>query len=97
LNSPNATLAADALPLAALWDKQGTLAGEAETLLKQITAKLNDASQPDDKRVQLATSLLAARSLNSDVVPAVARMLGSGSSSPLETRIIAALGKISET
>ncbi len=96
LNSSNANLANSSLPLAVRWDKTGSLANEVKLLVQQLTAKLNDANQPDEQRAQLARSLLAVRNLDADVLPSVAQILGSSSSSSLQRRIITALGDLSE-
>lgn len=97
LSSSDANLANSSLPLAVRWDKTGSLANEVKSLVQQLTAKLNDATQPDDQRAQLASSLLAVRSLNADILPSVAQILGSSSSTPLQHRIIAVLGNLAES
>lgn len=96
LGSSNAILANNSLPLAARWDKTGALANEVKSLIQQLEAKLNDANQSDDQRAQLAASLLAVSSLNADILPSVAQILGSSSSPSLQRRIIAGLGNVPE-
>jgi putative membrane-bound dehydrogenase-like protein len=94
LSSSSTGVATAALPLAANWDKTGALADEVKTLVQKWSVTLTDASQSDDQRAQIAMSLLAVRNLNPGIVPAVAGILGSGSSVSLQRRIIATLGNV---
>ena len=96
LASTNGELATLSLPLAARWDKGGVLAGEVNALVKQLAVKLNDVTQPDDRRAQLAGSLLAVRQLDAGIMPSVAGILGSASSPALQRRVIEALGNLTE-
>ena len=61
-----------------------------------MDTRLNDTNQSDDQRAQLAGSLLAVSSLNAGIVPSVAQILGSPSSSSLQRRIITTLGDLPE-
>ena len=59
-----------------------------------MLAKLNEPSQPDDQRAQLAASLLAARQMDPQIVPSVAAILGSSSSASLQRHVIESFGKL---
>ncbi len=96
LASPNDELAALTLPLAASWDKTGALANEVKPLVKKLTVELNDGSQADERRAQLARSLLAVRQLDAGILPSVARILGSTNSAALQLRVVVALGNVAE-
>ena len=92
LKSDNSALAASTLPLIARWDKGGALAGETKSLVQQLAGKLNDDTQPDEQRAQVAASLLGVRRLDSDILPRVIRILGSSASPALQKRIAESLG-----
>ncbi len=92
LGSPNPGVPAAALPLIARWDKGGAMAGDLKAQLAQLTARLNDAAQPDDARVQVVSSLLGVRQMNPEILPSVVKLLGSSASPALQKRIITALG-----
>ncbi len=62
-----------ALPLAAKWDKAGTLKGATEKLITDLFTKLNTGSEAD--RIAAAGSLLGLRSVNDKALPAVAKLL----------------------
>jgi len=94
LASPNPGLGAAALPLIARWDKDGAMAGDLKSLVQQLMVKLNDAAFPDEQRAQVATSLLAVRQMNPDILPAIGRILGSSSSPALQRQVIEALGVV---
>ncbi len=94
LSSPNPELATTALPLEARWDRNGVLSETVKALVRELTVKLNDATQPDDSRARLAVNLLAARQLDGGILPAVAQLAGSTSSPALRRRVIEALGNL---
>ena len=96
LTSTNADLATAALPLAARWDKGGTLANEIKDLVTRLAKTLIDEGQPDERRARLAASLLAVRELNADIMPSVAGILGSQASMVLQRRVIEAMGALPE-
>jgi putative heme-binding domain-containing protein len=85
-------LAGAALPIVARWDKTGALAADLKPVVAELGAKLRDASLRDDQRAQVAANLLGVRHLDSGIVPGVASLLGSSTSSDLQKRIIEALG-----
>jgi putative heme-binding domain-containing protein len=94
LASSNTTLSTVSLPLMARWDKNGALAGDVQGLVQRLVADLNDARKSDDDRAQIAGSLLGVRQLNAEIVPSVAKILGSSSSTELQRRIIESLGAL---
>jgi uncharacterized protein len=96
LKSENPSVNAAALPLIARWDKGGALGSETTALVQQLTARVNDNTVPDEPRAQIAASLLGVRQLNKDIVPSVARILGSPASETLQRRVIEALGGIND-
>ncbi len=97
LRSSRPGVAAAALPLIARWDTNGTLKAELGPLLSALRAKLNDASLSDDARGPVIVSLVGARSLDPQIVPAVAALLGSSASIALQTKALEALGNTRET
>jgi putative heme-binding domain-containing protein len=92
LKASSPAVSASALPLISAWDKQGTMKSDVQNLVAQLLATLNDEKQPDDRRAQLAVSLLGVRSSNSEIVPTVAKLIGSSASPALQKRVIDALG-----
>jgi hypothetical protein len=85
-------LPAAALPLISRWDKGNSMAGDLTKLLEQLGRQLQDSSQPDDQRAAIATSLLGVHSLDRNILPSVAKLLGSGVSPTLQRRVIESLG-----
>ena len=92
LKASNPAVPASALPLISRWDKQGTMAGEVKSLVPQLLAKLNDEKQSDEQRAQLAASLLGVRESNAEIVPSVAKLIGSSASPALQKSVVDALG-----
>src|SRR5205823_8824348 len=84
LRSTNPALPAATLPLVAKWDKEGRLGGEIKTLVAQLTIRLVDTTLTDDERAALVTSLLPVRQMNSEILPAVGKLLGSPASPTLQ-------------
>ncbi|MEO5803143.1 MAG: ThuA domain-containing protein, partial [Verrucomicrobiota bacterium] len=97
LKSPNPAVVASALPLISRWDKNGVMSAEVKSYLPKLFASLNDTTQPDEQREQAVKSLLALRQSNSEILPSVAKILGSHSSASLQERIVETLGGIGET
>lgn len=97
LTSKDPALSAAALPLISRWDKDGKMAAQTGLLVEQMFSKVNDASQSDEQRAQMATSLLAVRQLNPKIVPAVAKIIGSTASAELQRRVIDSLGNTADT
>ncbi|HEY6166961.1 MAG TPA: PVC-type heme-binding CxxCH protein [Verrucomicrobiae bacterium] len=94
LASPNASVAAAALPLTVRWDKGGALAADVKRGVAGITVKLSDKATDDNARADIAATLLGVRSTNPEVVPAVTKILGSGASPALQRRIVEAIGAL---
>ena len=92
LTSPNARVAAAALPLAVRWDANA-LANEVKSVSAALIAKLGDKAQPDDTRTEIATTLLIIRSAVPAAQAAVFNALASGANPALQTRIVEALGE----
>src|SRR6185312_10029361 len=84
LASPRPGLPGAALPLIARWDKTGALASDLKPVIVQLSAKLQDASLPDDQRGQVAANLLGVRNLDTTIVPNTAGLLGSPASTDLQ-------------
>src|SRR5205814_557424 len=96
LKASDPAVPASALPLIARWDIAGTMATDLKSLVTQLLAKLNDSSAPDEQRAQLAASLLGVRDTNPDIVPSVAKLIGSSASPALQKRVISSLGSSSD-
>ncbi|MGI8967018.1 MAG: c-type cytochrome, partial [Limisphaerales bacterium] len=93
LASKNFAVQAAALPLISRWDKNGAMASDLKTLVQQLIAKLNDANQPDEQGAQMVSSLMSVRRLNPEILPSVAKILGSSSSAELQKKVIESLGE----
>lgn len=92
----SAESAGAALPLIARWDKNNSLKAEVQNLSQKLLAKLHDEKQSEERGVQAATSLLGLRQANSEILPAVGKMLRSNGSFELKRQIIELLGTIPE-
>lgn len=84
------------LPLVARWDKAGAMASNLKPVIAQLRSRLQDAGVADDQRAQVAVNLLGVRRLDTEIIPAVAALLGGNGSSGLQRRIIDALGNTPE-
>lgn len=87
-------LSGAALPLIVRWDKKNSLGGDLKPRVERMIARLQDSHLDDAERARVATSLVGVRQLNADIIPAVAKLLGSSSSSSLQQKIIEALGGV---
>jgi len=96
LKASDPAVPASALPLIARWDKAGTMAADTKSLVTQMLAKLTDNNAPDEQRAQVAASLLGVRDLNPEIVPSVAKLIGSSASPELQKRVISSLGSSSD-
>jgi putative heme-binding domain-containing protein len=97
LSSTNAQVAMLTVPIAAQWDKSGALTADINSLIENLAARLNDASQPDAERAQIARTLLAIQTQTNDAILSVAKILGSSASVPLQKQIIEILGGLSDS
>jgi putative membrane-bound dehydrogenase-like protein len=96
LRSDNPGVRASALPLITRWDKQGTLRTETAALVKQLAARLQEASASEDEKLQLATSLIGAREVYPEIVGTVGGLLTQNGSTGFRRKLIDALGTINE-
>ena len=96
LASSNPAVPAAVLPLIARWDKAGALAADVKSLVSRLLTKLNDATQSDSVRGEAVSSLLGVRQLNSEILPAVAKILGSAASPDLQRRVLESLGSTAD-
>jgi putative membrane-bound dehydrogenase-like protein len=85
--------AGSALPIAAQWDKAGTLKPAMAQLTKDLFAKLQLQGATDEDRFTAAQSLIGLRSANAEALPAVLGVVAGDSSPALKTRLINALGE----
>jgi putative membrane-bound dehydrogenase-like protein len=92
LKSANPAVPASALPLIARWDKNGSMSSDVKSLVAKLLSQVNDPALPDDQRAQVASSLLGVRQLNAEIVPSVAKIVGSSASADLQRRTIDLLG-----
>ncbi len=82
-----------ALPIAAKWDKAGTLKQEVEKLTASLRTQLEDPSVADDARLRAANSLIGLRSSNPEILPAVIGEIGKQGSAPFKRQLITALAE----
>lgn len=92
LASTNAQLAMLTLPIASRWDQTGALTSDIDALVQKLAAKVDDASQPDAERAQVARTLLTARPQSQEIIGSVAKILGSPASASLQKQVIEILG-----
>ncbi len=93
LNSDNNDLVAAAMTLAGRWDSAGTLSGQMKGPMEKLLNGLNDTKQSDDQRARAGEVLLSLRSLDAGILPAVGKVLNSGSSVALQKQLIQSLGE----
>jgi uncharacterized protein len=95
LKTNNRRLAGSALPLAARWDKDATLATEMRPLVEPLVGRLSNNSVPEEERGQLLSNLIGARRLDPTILPAVGSILLNETATPtLKRRALEALGTI---
>ncbi len=97
IKSTRPGLASAALPLIARWDREGTLTPELKPLVAQLRARLNEPGLSDDQRIPVIINLVGVRNLDPDIVPAVALLLGSTASIPVQMKTLEALGNTRES
>ncbi|MGH9374239.1 MAG: PVC-type heme-binding CxxCH protein [Vicinamibacterales bacterium] len=92
LDDPETTAAA--LPIVAKWDKAGALTASAGSRAGLLLRDLGDATTSDDRRADIAASLLAVPTRRAEVLSTVASMLADPDvSTSLKGRLIAILGE----
>ena len=95
LDDPATTAAA--LPIVARWDKAGVLRASADAHSKKMLGELRLASTSDDRRGEIAASLLAVPSRRAEALSAIATMIDAPAvSDALKTKLIATLGDSTE-
>ncbi len=94
VTSSSPQLSAATLPLVSRWDKGGAMKDALQGHLKSLVVRVQDASQSEDARVQIAQTLLGVRRSSPDALPAVAKLLGGKNSPTLQRRVIEAVGEI---
>ena len=91
LDDPATTVAV--LPIVTKWDSTGTLKAAAEARSAALVAELRSGSTPDDRRGELAASLITVPAQRAAVLSAIESMLaGPQTPDPLKARLLAALG-----
>jgi putative heme-binding domain-containing protein len=92
IDDPATTAAA--LPVAARWDKAGTLAATVDSHAVSLLKELADPKASDDRRAELASSLLGVPKRRPQALAAIAPWLSSANvSDALKGRLIATLGE----
>ncbi len=84
------------LPVAAKWDRDGSLKDEIAKITAGITASLNDANAPEATRLSAARSLLGLRNANPEALATVTNLLGTPAPAGLQQGILVALGELNE-
>jgi putative membrane-bound dehydrogenase-like protein len=85
-----------ALPLAAKWDKAGTLKGEVAKVTTALVATLNDTKEADGARLNAAQSLLGLRSTDEKILPSVIDQLGKDGTGPFKRALVGVLAETTE-
>ncbi len=93
--SPSA-VSASALPLAARWDKEGSLRADAKKLITSLLEKVKEDFRPEETRAQFVASLLTVRQLDPNILPAVGKLLDGSDAPALQRKVIEGLGATAE-
>lgn len=96
LSSSNKKVAAAALPLAAGWDKGGTLAKESTRVAGELLTAARDPKAPEATRAEAVKVLLPARALNKFILPHVSALLTQPQPEALAKELIASLAATGE-
>jgi len=91
LSSPERALATAALPLAAAWDKTGTLQPEIAKLTTSLVSFAADAAAPASERIAAIRALLAARPASPEILPALLALVRQPQPDAFRRDLIAAL------
>lgn len=92
LQTNEAVVSNKALPLVALWDKQGALGEDIKAKSRSLQVSLSDAKLPETQRAEIARNLLSLHKLDKEVIPAVVQMLSGADAPGLKKEVILALG-----
>lgn len=85
--------AAVVLPLISRWDGQGAIAASAQARAREMLRRLSDPGVPEERRAELAASLLPLPAIRRDVLMQIEGLLAApGSSETFRVRILTALG-----
>ena len=91
LQSPNRDVAGAALPVATAWDQAGQLKEATQAIVRLELAELAAPALTDERAGQIVASLLGARHLNPEILPAVVRQLTGAKSDVLKRRVVEGL------
>ena len=91
LASSDRALALAALPLAATWDTSGTLKTETAKLTADLLATARDATQPATARADAMRTVLAARTANPEILPAILALMSQPQPADFRGELITAL------
>ncbi|MFM1767696.1 MAG: hypothetical protein RJA22_225 [Verrucomicrobiota bacterium] len=89
-------MAVATLPVAVRWDGTGALRSDILRVSGSLLEKMRDESRSDAARGQMVSSLLTARQFDTNVLPAVARLLGPGESTALRRSVVEALAGLGD-
>jgi putative membrane-bound dehydrogenase-like protein len=84
------------LPVAAKWDRDGSLKAEISKITTGIAATLTNVGAAEEARLSAARSLLGLRSANPESLAAVTKLLGTDAPAGLQRGIVSALGELNE-
>jgi len=92
LGSENVDVSIAALPIAANWDKSGTLKADVTKQITALLEQVKDAKSAETRRMQIAAALIGARSASAEILPAMAKLLETPASGTLKRSVISSLG-----
>jgi putative membrane-bound dehydrogenase-like protein len=96
MKSQDGRLAGAVLPLAARWDKDGSLAAQLRPQIEPLLARVTNTAVPEDERANLLTSLIGVRAMNPNILPTVGRILTGNTAPKLQRRALDALGTVAD-
>ncbi|RYD18291.1 MAG: c-type cytochrome, partial [Verrucomicrobiaceae bacterium] len=96
LSSSNKKVAAAALPIAASWDKGGSLAKESTKVAGELLTIARDPKAPEAARAEAVKVLLPARSLNKFILPHVSALLAQPQPEALAKELVVSLAATGE-
>jgi putative membrane-bound dehydrogenase-like protein len=92
----NPATAGAALPIVAKWDTTGALKEAVSAQANALLTQLANTKLSADQRAQAAAGLLAVRSMNPAVLPALAKVLTDDNADELKERVLGTLGEASD-